>query len=131
MKDRIPFARRVFGSAIAVLLLGLSLGLLLFLPVANAQDAQSGEADPWAGVEEMLVTGSGTASLLGDIAQANSVTAFDEETLQAIGAGDISDLAAFTPNLEIVTAGSTAPTFFIRGIGLNDFNSNAAGAVAI
>ena len=59
------------------------------------------------------------------------MTAFTPEELAAIGAAHISDLANFTPNLEFVVAGSTSPTFFIRGIGLNDFNANAAGAVAV
>jgi len=47
------------------------------------------------------------------------------------GARDFEDLAKFTPNLEIVTAGATTATFFIRGVGLNDFNANGTGAVSI
>ena len=66
-----------------------------------------------------------------DFENADSVTGFGAEDLAAIGAQDIADLAAFTPNLEIVTAGATTPTFFIRGVGLNDFNANSTGAVAI
>ena len=66
-----------------------------------------------------------------DFEAADSVTGFGAEDLAALGAQDIADLAAFTPNLEIVTAGATTPTFFIRGVGLNDFNSNSTGAVAI
>ncbi len=66
-----------------------------------------------------------------DFEVSDSVTGFGAEDLAALGASDISDLAAFTPNLEIVTAGATTPTFFIRGVGLNDFNSNSTGAVAI
>jgi len=79
----------------------------------------------------MVVSGSDAGGILADVARSNSVTAFDSKDLEAIGAADISDLASFTPNLEIVTAGSTSPTFFIRGIGLNDFNANAAGSVAV
>jgi iron complex outermembrane receptor protein len=110
--------------------------MLLFLLViarAEAQDSGGGAAgeDVWAGVEEMVVSGSDAGGILADVARSNSVTAFDSKDLEAIGAADISDLASFTPNLEIVTAGSTSPTFFIRGIGLNDFNANAAGAVAV
>ena len=66
-----------------------------------------------------------------DFENADSVTGFGAEDLAALGANNIADLAAFTPNLEIVTAGATTPTFFIRGVGLNDFNSNSTGAVAI
>lgn len=118
--------------------LGKSLGIALILGVglageSSAQGAASEgvEADPWAGVEQLIVTGSTAGDLLSDIAKANSVTAFDAAELEAIGASDISDLAAFTPNLEIVTAGQTSPTLFIRGIGLNDFGANAAGSVAV
>lgn len=98
--------------------------------VALAQESASGAADPWAGVEEMVVSGS-AAGLLKDLATADSVIGFDSEDLVAIGATDVGDLAAFTPNLEIVTAGASTPTFFIRGVGLNDFNPNSTGAVAI
>jgi outer membrane receptor protein involved in Fe transport len=93
--------------------------------------AAGGRRDVWADVEEMVVSGSTAGGILADVARSNSVTAFSADDLEAIGAADISDIASFTPNLEIVTAGSTTPTFFIRGIGLNDFNANAAGAVAI
>jgi len=89
-----------------------------------------GEVDPWAGVEEMVTYGSGGLAV-GDFADADSVVAFGAEDLLAVGAQDISDLADFTPNLEIVNSGATTPTFFIRGVGLNDFNSNSTGAVAI
>ncbi|HEB90809.1 MAG TPA: TonB-dependent receptor [Deltaproteobacteria bacterium] len=97
----------------------------------DSDGSGSAAEDVWAGVEEMVVSGSTAGGLLEDVARSNSVTAFDAEDLEAIGAADISDIAKFTPNLEIVVAGSTSPTFFIRGIGLNDFNANAAGAVAI
>ncbi|TMA30012.1 MAG: hypothetical protein E6J87_19130 [Deltaproteobacteria bacterium] len=48
-----------------------------------------------------------------------------------LGATNIADLAAFTPNLEIVTTGSTTATFFIRGVGLNDFGANSTASVAV
>ncbi len=76
-----------------------------------------------------MVVGSSSKSLLLDAAV--SVTAFDTEDLDALGATELSDLAAFTPNLEIRSAGGTAATFFIRGVGLNDFTANASGAIAI
>jgi iron complex outermembrane receptor protein len=60
-----------------------------------------------------------------------SVTQFNAADLQALGTQNVSDLAKVTPNVEIKTAGSTAPTFFIRGVGLSDFSANASGAVAI
>ena len=62
---------------------------------------------------------------------AASVELFNMKELAELGAQDISDLARVTPNLEIKSVSASAPTFFIRGVGLNDFSSNAAGAVAI
>lgn len=60
-----------------------------------------------------------------------SLTQFDTQELAALGAQNISELARVTPNLEIKSLTATTPTFFIRGVGLNDFSANAAGAVAI
>lgn len=91
--------------------------------------AQASSSDPWAGVEEMVVTSSGTLEALTKTSV--SVTAFDSSELEAIGVSDVSDVAAYTPNLEIRTAGATAATFFIRGVGLNDLTANASGSVAV
>ena len=82
-----------------------------------------------SGIEEIIVKGSSQG--IEDFSAADSVTAFDASDLQALGAQDITDIAAFTPNLEIVTSGSTTPAFFIRGVGLNDFNANATSSVAV
>lgn len=116
--------RLLAASTISILSLSIASSVL-------AQDGESeeGGADPWAGVEEMVVTSSGVIDALTSATV--SVTAFDSSDLEAIGAADMSDVAAFTPNLEIRTAGSTAATFFIRGVGLNAFDSNASGSVAI
>jgi iron complex outermembrane receptor protein len=61
----------------------------------------------------------------------SSVTQFDAAAIEALGAQNISDLAKVTPNVEIRTAGATASTFFIRGVGLSDLGANSSGAVAI
>ncbi|MCH7868797.1 MAG: TonB-dependent receptor [Myxococcales bacterium] len=97
--------------------------------LAGAQESPSNEPPP-SGIEEIVVR-AGASVTSADFETADSVTGFGAEDLAALGAQDISDVAAFTPNLEIVTSGATTPTFFIRGVGLNDFNSNSTGAVAI
>jgi hypothetical protein len=74
---------------------------------------------------------AGESDSAADLSAGDSVTGFDASDLEALGAQSIEDLAGFTPNLEIVTAGATTPTFFIRGVGLNDFGANSTGAVAI
>ncbi len=81
-------------------------------------------------IEEIVVLGAESESA-EDYGVGDSVTGFGAEDLAALGAASIADLASFTPNLEIVTSGATTPTFFIRGVGLNDFNANSTGAVAI
>ena len=137
----------VFRSSVGVHRLAwLTLALLVTLAIANLAVAQesvnsdsqpdNGAApedidseDPWADVEEMRVSGQAASDQL--TSSTESVTRFDSDLIQALGANDISDLAKITPNLEIRTAGATSPTFFIRGVGLSDFNANAAGAVAV
>lgn len=118
-----PVPRRRSRQALVLLL------TLMRASSALAQVATSAEDDPWLGVEQMIVTGAGAADLLTQSTQ--SVTRFDADLLKAKGVDDISDLAGITPNLEIRTADATSPTFFIRGVGLSDFNANAGGAVAV
>src|SRR5258705_6572341 len=82
-----------------------------------------------AGVEVMHVKGRGAGQIETEVQ--SSVTQFDASTIEALGAQNISDLARVTPNVNIVQPGATQATFFVRGIGLSDFSSNAAGAVTI
>lgn len=82
------------------------------------------------GIEEISVTGMRRQQAPQDIPV--SLTAFDGTELEAARVTDIRDLGDYTPNLEIKTAtGASNPTLFIRGIGLNDFNSNASSSVAV
>jgi outer membrane receptor protein involved in Fe transport len=101
-------------------------------PAAGADEEEAAGAAPIApppGVEVIRVTGRPLAAIETEVPE--SATQFDTAALEALGAEDVSDLAKVSPNLEIRTAGSTAPTFFIRGVGLSDFNANAAGAVSV
>jgi outer membrane receptor protein involved in Fe transport len=101
--------------------------LLAGLPARAEEENAPRPAD--SKIEEIIVRGSSQAAQ--DFSAADSVTAFNAADLQALGAQTIEDIAAFTPNLEIVSSGATTPTFFIRGVGLNDFNANATSSVAI
>ncbi|MEZ4292082.1 MAG: TonB-dependent receptor [Myxococcota bacterium] len=110
--------------AAALLLLGSPL-------LAGAAASQTQQADdPFAGVEVMEVVGSGTAALL-ESSNPSSMISFDTSDLEAIGATDVADVAAYTPNLEVKTAASTTAIFFIRGVGLADFSANATGSVSV
>jgi outer membrane receptor protein involved in Fe transport len=98
-------------------------------PELEEEGFVAGQRGPTEGVEEILVEGQTTGAI--DVEAPVSATSFDASDLEALGVGDISDLAAYTPNTEIRTTGATTPTFFIRGVGLNDFTANGEGAIAI
>jgi len=100
-------------------------------PAEEKSDSSSGSARvaPPSDVEVIRIKGRAVTGIETEVPA--SVTQFQASDLQALGAQNVSDLAKVTPNVEIKTTGSTAPTFFIRGVGLSDFSANAAGAVAI
>jgi len=111
-------------------LLLVSIPMLLGVFAGGSASAQAaGGDDPFAGVEEMIVTGGGSAALL---APANtSAIAFDSAALEAHGIEDLSDISAQVPNLAIRTQDQTNASFFIRGVGLQDFGANASSSVPI
>ena len=80
-------------------------------------------------IEVIRITGK--AATAAEIEVTTAVAEFDAAVLEALGAQNIADLAKVTPNLEIKVTDATAPTFFIRGVGLSDFAANAAGAVSV
>jgi len=73
--------------------------------------------------------------MLAELSELLRVTPVDstrQDYLDAIGANDISDVATFTPNLEIRTPfAASNPTLFIRGVGIRDFNANSSSSVAV
>ena len=86
--------------------------------------------DQYKGVEEILVTSQAGGKNLQDVGV--SVSAFDSDYLEALGAQNISDIAQFTPNLDIRSVfAASNPTLFIRGVGLRDFNANSQSSVAV
>jgi len=102
---------------------------LLVLATGGAHAQANSSDDPFAGVEEMIVTGGGAAALL---APANtSAIAFDSAALEAHGIEDLSDISTQVPNLAIRTQDQTNASFFIRGVGLQDFGANASSSVPI
>jgi iron complex outermembrane receptor protein len=98
----------------------------------TSETEPSFEIDPFKNtdIEEILIQGEAGAGT--PKAAPISVIGFDMDTLSKEGIKDIRDLANFTPSLEIKSAfAATNPAIFIRGVGLDDFNANAASAVAI
>ena len=102
--------------------------VVLVISIPNIALSQS--ADPFEGIEEMVVTADSSSAILQS--QEISVVGFDADYLEALGANDLSDIAQFTPNLEIRTPfAASNPTLFIRGVGLRDFNANSSSSVAV
>ncbi len=85
---------------------------------------------PDTGRDVVIITAQKRAENIQEVPIA--VTAIGGEALQDLGVTDVLDLNALAPSLQIKTDDNAAnPKVFIRGIGLNDFNPNTAGAVAI
>jgi iron complex outermembrane receptor protein len=106
------------------------MSVALWVVLAGTSSLAQDDVDPWAGVEELIVTGNGSA-LLETIVPSSNMH-FDAELLQAERIQSVGDIAAFTPNLQINTAfAASNPVIFIRGVGLDDFNANSASAVAV
>jgi iron complex outermembrane receptor protein len=81
-------------------------------------------------IEEFLIHGEAGGSI--PETAPISVISFDPGVLSIEGIKDIRDLSNFTPSLEIKSAfAASNPTIYIRGVGLDDYNANAASAVAI
>lgn len=62
-----------------------------------------------------------------------SVTAFDGEALQSLGFDDSASVVAQVPSLNVGTpvGEGNNPSFTLRGVGLNDFNDNNEGPIAV
>lgn len=85
---------------------------------------------PIGNIEVIVIKGSHHDDLLQDTAV--SATTFNTKEIEDLRIQKISDLAEYTPNLDINTRSAASnPTLFIRGIGLKDYNANSAGAVGI
>ena len=100
-------------------------------PLDSGDPAQESPAPKMSrDIDEMIVRAGSHDDLLKELPV--SVTTFSAAQVKSLRIQNIADLAAYTPNLEINTAfAASNPTLFIRGIGLKDYNANAAGAVAV
>jgi iron complex outermembrane receptor protein len=98
--------------------------LALCLPVQHCGAAEA-ETDA---LQEIVITAEHREESLQDVPIA--VTAFSRDEIDKLGLQDPTGLAAQTPSLEIKgTQGESKPNVFIRGVGNNDFNATASGAV--
>ena len=97
-----------------------------------AKPAQNASAQNRAGaIEEVVVTAQHRSERLQNVPI--SINAFTRKDIQQLGLTTTSDLSAVTPNLTIALSQGQGnqPLIAIRGIGINDENTNNAGPVAV
>lgn len=113
------FTPRVFKKGL--LASALTMAAFSTPSYAQSQDAFS--------LEEIIVTAQKREQSLQDVGIA--ISAFQGETLEAMGVVNSNEIAAKTPNLTIVSPAGEGGvvSVFIRGIGLNDFALNNTGPV--
>ncbi len=100
------------------------------LAVAGALTISANAAFSQGMLEEVVVTAQKRESAVSDLGLA--VTAFTGDTMRALGMDQPVDLAAQTPGLVIQnTMGDGQPAVMIRGVGINDFNTNTNPGVAV
>lgn len=86
-------------------------------------------ADSWV-LEEIIVSAQKDDRMLNDVGIA--VTAMSDKDLENFRVGEATDLAQFTPNVDISSTLSGAnPAVTIRGVGLNDYNANNNPTVGV
>ena len=106
----------------------LGIGTASTALLAGIAPAAFGQAAPdQSGVETITVTAQRRSE---DIQQVPvSVTAFSGSEIQNAGVKETEDIGQLIPNVTIVTpeGAGNQPIITIRGIGLNDFDSNNAG----
>lgn len=107
---------------------------------AHAQDAapenlteraQTQAADGERRLDRIVVTAQKRAQSASDIGVSLSV--IDGDGLESRNVVNVADIAELVPNLEIAVPNGpgTQPAIFLRGVGVNDFNTNNNGPIAV
>lgn len=127
MTNRILTARRVWAST--TIFTAAAIGLA---SPAAAQDMEEEESVDEGPLPSIVVTAQRREEDIKDVPV--SVTAFSEETLDAINSGgqDIRALSGRVPSLAVESSfGRVFPRFYIRGLGNTDFDYNASQPVSL
>jgi iron complex outermembrane recepter protein len=122
------YPRGDFMRKIAIGHAVLLAGTMLSSTVALAQEAATEPND--AQVEDIVVTAQRRSENIQDVPI--SITAITSETLRDAGSFSSTEIAQSVPNLTVSTTYvGSAPRFFIRGVGLGDFNASSTGGVGL
>ena len=104
----------------------------LLAAAASAQSAGPVTTSPAGGVEieEVIVTAERRSQDIQDVPV--SITALSGGAIAELGMKTSVDVAAQVPNLTIKQSfAASVPQIFLRGVGINDPNANANGAIGI
>lgn len=106
--------------------LSLAIATVLSVGITSASQAQESSV-----FEKIQVTAKKKSQDLQDVSV--SVTAFSGDALRELNMTDSVDIAAQTPGLNIGTpvGEGNNPSISLRGVGLNDFNDNNEGPIAV
>jgi iron complex outermembrane recepter protein len=109
------------------LLAGASLCALMAWGGSAAAAAASAASSQATEVETLVVTAERRSENIQNVPI--SIQAFSAKDIQALGIKSSVDLGAVTPNVDIalVAGPGNQPIITIRGIGLNDYDTNNAG----
>jgi len=105
----------------------LSIYISSLFIVTNAL-AQEGEV---LELEELIVTAQKRSQSIQDIPI--SISAFSDKQLNSLGIYETADLGKYVPGLEIGNSSGEGSQLilYLRGAGLNDFNTNNAGPIGL
>ena len=118
----VPTPARLNGNSDMILALLLQTPTVEAIQIAPAAQVQT--------LDEVIVTARRSQSPVEDVP--GSVEALDKAAVNQPGLFQASDLAGLSASLtERSIFGSSAPQFFIRGIGSNDVNPSANPGVAV
>jgi iron complex outermembrane receptor protein len=104
-----------------------TLAPLIVIAAQAAKAAESAATSPATAVETVVVTAQKRSENVQSVPI--SIQAFTGRELQSLGVKSSVDLGAVTPNVDIslVAGPGNQPIITIRGIGLNDYDTNNAG----
>ena len=97
--------------------------------MAYAQEATPPDAEAYS-LDTIVVTAQKRAENMQDVPIA--ITAFDAKSLEESGFNDIADISQQVPSLSVNTHFAYAnPKIYLRGVGNNEYQANAVGAVSV
>lgn len=96
-------------------------------PLHPPQEEPQQTPPPRRQIEEIVVTAQKTEQSLQDVPL--SVSALSGDFIKQTGAADLTDVAAYVPNVRVDTDDPGSPQVFIRGFGTNTFNPSFESSV--